>query len=495
MKNCGALKKGQKPTWLDVRGNHDTFNTNGPKNDFYAKFGIEKDKRTYWKKIEARNTTVGLVALDATLMPGPKRPFNFFGSLDQTELSFFQATMEESVAKTDYQITFGHYPTSTILSPNPGVKSIMSRSLAYLCGHLHTLNGLVPHMYSSQPQGFLELELGDWKDNRVFRVLALDQGQLVFKDGHYEDGMESFSIITNPMDMTFVQPEDFHLIRSSTHLRALIFTSKRIAKAEMIIDDAHTFVLASENRPLFVAEWNSTIFQDNQIHTAKIIINYHDGTVESQPEIRFSVAFDQDLGMTNALAKIVLTFNWSLVTQAVFGMCAAFIVMPLCLLRSYPRWLTCSRWRTLRGLNDLAITNRFFYPVVMASLYISFGPWAFGFILDDHVGLLFPWGLFVDGHILPADVTHLYGVFFMYPYLVMLIFGISLRRPRRAFENWALYWLKANVIFFIVMTLQLLHCIEFYLCYGLLATCLGICGVGRILFVYHMWINSVSQKS
>ena len=36
----------------------------------------------------------------------------------------------------------------------------------YLCGHLHTLAGLVPNMYARHKTGMMELELGDWKDNR-----------------------------------------------------------------------------------------------------------------------------------------------------------------------------------------------------------------------------------------------------------------------------------------------------------------------------------------
>ena len=40
--------------------------------------------------------------------------------------------------------------------------------------------------YSTQPEGYLELELGDWKDNRIFRLMAVDQGQLIFKDAIYD---------------------------------------------------------------------------------------------------------------------------------------------------------------------------------------------------------------------------------------------------------------------------------------------------------------------
>lgn len=41
-----------------------------------------------------------------------------------------------------------------------------SSGVAYLCGHLHTLGGLMPVLHSRHPCGTLELELGDWMDNR-----------------------------------------------------------------------------------------------------------------------------------------------------------------------------------------------------------------------------------------------------------------------------------------------------------------------------------------
>jgi hypothetical protein len=44
---------------------------------------------------------------------------------------------------------------------------ILNRSgIAYLCGHLHTLGGLVNSFYTRHTNGLLELELGDWKGNR-----------------------------------------------------------------------------------------------------------------------------------------------------------------------------------------------------------------------------------------------------------------------------------------------------------------------------------------
>lgn len=46
-------------------------------------------------------------------------------------------------------------------------------SIVYLCGHLHTLGGLVPQMYTMHDEGFAELELADWKDRRMLELFSL----------------------------------------------------------------------------------------------------------------------------------------------------------------------------------------------------------------------------------------------------------------------------------------------------------------------------------
>lgn len=99
------------------------------------------------------------------------RPFNFIGMLDDLEVEELNKLLQKNKETgANHTIWFGHFPTSCILSPGVGVRKIIARdktAIAYVCGHLHRLGGLVPKMYSMQREGFLELELGDWKDNRV----------------------------------------------------------------------------------------------------------------------------------------------------------------------------------------------------------------------------------------------------------------------------------------------------------------------------------------
>jgi hypothetical protein len=106
------------------------------------------------------------IAVDACLEPGPRRPFNFIGSITDDQFELLQKLEQES-RRSNGTVWFGHYPTSCIVSPNPGIRHLMRSGVAYLCGHLHTLGNLVKNMYTVQKTGILELELGDWKDNRM----------------------------------------------------------------------------------------------------------------------------------------------------------------------------------------------------------------------------------------------------------------------------------------------------------------------------------------
>ena len=64
------------------------------------------------------------------------------------------------------------------MSSGPSIKEIMEGGMVYLSGHLHTLGELAPKMYTIHRSGTPEYELGDWKENRRFRVLTIDIGIL-----------------------------------------------------------------------------------------------------------------------------------------------------------------------------------------------------------------------------------------------------------------------------------------------------------------------------
>ena len=116
------------------------------------------------------NTKYAFISVDATLQIGPKRILNFVGELEDNQLTKLDK-LERSALESNVNasIWFGHYPTSSILSTGllPGLRHVAAKGIAYLCGHFHTWGGIVPQMYSHHHSGLLELELADWKHNRM----------------------------------------------------------------------------------------------------------------------------------------------------------------------------------------------------------------------------------------------------------------------------------------------------------------------------------------
>ena len=158
----------KKTVYLDIRGNHDTFDVISHKdpNNYFISHSMSGPTHTtsYITTVENKGKSFSFIALDATLNPGPKKVFNFFGYLSDTQLEALTELKHEA-SKSDYQIYFGHFPSSCIVSSTP-VMEFMNNSLVYLSGHLHTLGGLAPQLYTLHRTGTPELELGDWKENR-----------------------------------------------------------------------------------------------------------------------------------------------------------------------------------------------------------------------------------------------------------------------------------------------------------------------------------------
>lgn len=160
---------------------------------------------------DASGDLYAFIAVDASLQPGPKIPLNFNGLLTQADTDHLQRLVDEAKSSgVNYAIWFGHYPTTCIVTKNDENRSLKTligdynASVAYLCGHLHSLAGLVPHMYAVQNDKFFELEVADWKKCRRFRIASIDHGLFSFVDIDF--GVWPIILITNPKNAQFQIP-------------------------------------------------------------------------------------------------------------------------------------------------------------------------------------------------------------------------------------------------------------------------------------------------
>lgn len=230
--------------WMDIRGNHgtltstllgshciaseltfvipptDNFNVAGSRSDsdLFIQYSVQgkENPRAYMKQVQKGTEKYTFIAVDACLKPeGPKRPFNFIGVLSQNDTNYLRHLANEARKNGgNYTIWFGHYPTSCIITGEAGSHGLRrligdyDESYAYLCGHLHNFGGSVPRMFTLQQDGFLELELGDWKKFRWFRLGAIDHGLFSFVDTHHNDF--PIVLVTNPKNYMFNIPHREH---------------------------------------------------------------------------------------------------------------------------------------------------------------------------------------------------------------------------------------------------------------------------------------------
>lgn len=226
-------------------------------NNYYRKYTHRGNQSEghYMYTLTKGEDKYNFLGIDACPQPAPKRPYNFIGHLKTSDLDSIKQLLTKAPTSNS-TIFFGHYPTSSIITQTPGLRNLITGP--YLCGHFHTIVGMVPKMYATQSTGYLEIEVADWKDERMFRVAAVDHGLFNFVDVKLEQW--PIILITNPKSALFKMPryEPLHRIANSTHIRVLAFSPSPIDSVSVRINDEPWKPMKrfSKDQPLFTHPWN-----------------------------------------------------------------------------------------------------------------------------------------------------------------------------------------------------------------------------------------------
>lgn len=256
----------------------DNFNikTLTSQENYFRNYSVQgiKNPKSYYHMQEKNGVRMAFVGVDACPDPGLRRPFNFIGVLNAQEQEHIRKLQVLATAEADHLVWFGHYPTSCILSFKKDSQKFDLRefigkspkSQVYLCGHLHAMGGLVPNMYTKQKSGYLELELSDWKDNRMFRLAAVDHGMFSFVD--YKHNKWPLVLVTNPKHSRYVMPgrEPLHLIPDSTHVRLLAFSDVKLESVKVSFDQKTWIACDNIDGPLYVAKWEPYLYKIGMHH-------------------------------------------------------------------------------------------------------------------------------------------------------------------------------------------------------------------------------------
>ncbi|XP_019824179.2 transmembrane protein 62 isoform X1 [Bos indicus] len=470
----------EKTKWLDIKGNHDAFNIPSLESveNYYRKYSAVRRDGSFRYVHSTPFGNYSFISLDASLNPGPKRPFNFFGILNQKQMEELLLLAKES-SWSNHSIWFGHYTTSTILSPSPGLRSIMSSATAYLCGHLHTLGGLMPVLHTRHFQGPLELELGDWKDNRRYRIFAFDHDLFSFADLIF--GEWPVVLITNPKSLLYssAKHEPLERLLHSTHIRVLAFSLSSITSVAVKIDGVPLGQASHLSGPIFILKWNPRNYS-NKTHNIEVIVQDSAGRSKSVQHI-FSAREDIQLRF-DPLASFILLTDHCTVARVIFVMIVLIQLIILIIFRyqAYPEHKGPPGFINLMSfsLHVLSKLNISYYSVLLLTLYTVLGPWFVGEITKGKLGCCFSFGIFVDGHFLQGSLTFIVGilqlVFFNIPLMVYVCwillqrcFGHSFRSHLRQGK-----YLKIIPVHLLMLLLYIWHiysCYFLHVTYGTLA--------------------------
>ncbi|EDO48624.1 predicted protein, partial [Nematostella vectensis] len=501
LQNSGVT---HKTKWLDIRGNHDAFDVpslKSSKNYFrsYSSSGPDPSRGVASYQVMHR-TTFGLYAfnaLDMTLHHGTRRPFNFFGHVEEDRVKKMEEFAERSLT-ANMSIWFGHYTFSTLTRPS--LRKLLRNGAVYMCGHLHTLGEVVPKMHAVHPQGHLELELGDWLGPRNYRIAAIDHDLFSFVDVRINTW--PIILITNPKDAHYLMPafEPVGRINMSTHIRMLIFSLDDITSVSVMLDGEF---ISSEvlhvQGPLFVAKWSPDLYSSG-VHTMNVTATDSQGRVNSRVQL-FSV--DGTRPLLKLLPAFILLTDFCTLGRVVFYLTVLFVVFGLCLFRiaNIGNYTGMTRYISTR-------INALFYPLFCYGVYMIIGPWFIGELIRGHVGSMFVFGIYVEGHWIPGTLTFYYGIVqllsFNFPITLCLASYLScpqspvqaMHRPHILTSHISCQpWCRCviHVVYLAIIAWQASSCVVIWRAYGAMACLLSPVKLWSLPLAGYLWWKANSQ--
>ncbi|XP_062910173.1 transmembrane protein 62 isoform X1 [Mobula hypostoma] len=470
----------EKTKWIDIKGNHDAFNIPSLEsvNNYYRKYSAFKREGSFHYVYQTHFGNYSFICADATPSPGPKRPFNFFGLLNQNKMAELSKLASEAV-HSNQTIWFSHYTTSTIISASPGIRRIMSSAIAYLCGHLHTLGGFMPVLHSRHEHGTLELELADWMDNRRYRVLVFDHDLFSFVDLKFDKW--PVIVITNPKSTLYSSPvhEPLGKIKHSTHIRVLAFSPAQVTSVLIKIDGVLIGNAVHIEGPLHTLPWKAKDYSKGmhfievqaQDKAGRTTIIGHKFTMEEVELLTFDIMASFILQSSH---YIMLRVIFILVLLANILVIIVFRYLTKPQLKESPGFFTLANF----SFHVFSKTNVLYYPVLLFTCYIAVGPWFIGEIVDGYFGACFVFGIVVDGHFLEGSLTFFIGIlqltFFNIPLICYLCWCLLLRCRGAFFRSHIKYtgWIRSVSMHIIMMGLlgwQVYACYFLQKTYGTVA--------------------------
>ena len=425
--------------WLDIRGNHDTLNvlSRSSQSNFFSNYSVmgrEGRLKSYSTKLASRGQKFNVIAVDATLEVGMNYPFNFVGHLNQKDQEDLNKIVKD-MEKEEIAIFFGHYPTS-VIEESDYVRDLTSHGLVYLSGHLHDLALFkMFNMYTLHNNEHLELELVDWKNNRRFRLLAVDDGKLSFVDVKFGDW--PIVLVTYPKNTKYMMEKEDYGNYHRNSIRVLVFNNTRLERVLIALDDGEPFEASRQGGgPLYLLPWDPSHYSAGEHDITVTVIS--EGGQEKTVRQQFTLDFSEAHLLNNGLPNFVLRSSFSLLFKSLYFLTLfLYVVLSVSLKTVYhlawtgqlsPRqrqlFLKFCQFSVFRKLVLVTSCNTIFFCLLAYVVYMAVGPWVVGSLVEGKTGAVFAWGALVDHQLVEVQVPFAYywlhcGI--VHPVMVLVI--------------------------------------------------------------------------
>jgi len=481
--------------WLDIRGNHDNLNvlSRNSTNNYFAKYSVMGQKgylESYVTPWQIRGQKLNFIAVDATWEVGMNYPFNFVGNIDSNQQKLLINITDSSPKETE-NIFFGHYPTS-VVRQSTFLRNLISHGLVYLSGHLHDLALFKMHnMYSFHNGKDLELELVDWKNNRMFRVLAVDHGAMSFTDVRF--GSWPIVLPTYPKNMEFMMPEkekyeDY--IRNS--IRVLVFSDVNVSRVTFAVDDEDPVEASQANNgPLYEMAWDASKHATGQhkLIVTAVDVNEKTRVVEQIFTLNPADAVQVDNFFPNFVLRSSFTtlfhvlFILTLLVNTCTALCLKYLYFRAQTGQLSPRYLqrlrSCAKFCLFKKLFLVCSYNKIFIPLVLFVIYMAFGPWIVGSLIEGHSGAVFAWGVIVNKQMVHSQVPFAYYFlhFLLIHPVVVLVLGhvLDYRNSFLTSNVRSSKWAHTSCVgaLIVVLVFSIFLSLTFWLQFGILGFLVG----------------------
>jgi hypothetical protein len=183
--------------------------------------------------------------------------------------------------------------------------------------HLHDMYSIGKNLKAKVEKGQLELEVRDFIGNKTFRVLAFDNDIFSFIDVKLNE--YPIILLTNPKDCRYLSEyEPLNRMKSSTHIRMLIFSPKRVSSIKIFIDGValNSNVENVLNSNLYVARWIPQRYE-NGVHKIKVEVE----SIDLKNFVEYDFSLDgstPELNEEEKIAKFLLTNPSVSIVQMIF---------------------------------------------------------------------------------------------------------------------------------------------------------------------------------